>query len=495
MTLTKEELEKRVSILERKALREKKARILAENQLEKYSLNIYTANQSLERALASSQQKQLKLEYLSQTSSDVASEISLVEMISNMVKLTGNFCSANCGCFIVTKNGKEVNGNLTYGWHADENYQETGEFKAFIKGTLPLADLTILEAWIVSDIKHPQNSEPQGSLFYTNFELATDEIGWLIFINQNNEFDNKTRTVLNTSRQHFISGIRRRLTEVEILKRNTQLENSIDKLEKARRQLIQSEKMASLGQLAAGVAHEINNPIAFISSNMEVLKDYLADYKKLNEELKENFDQNSLLEASVYEAICKKIDLSYIEEDSDDLLQSNIEGLERVKEIINNLKCFSHSGDDILLEISLNTCILAALRITGNLFKYEHKVVNKITDSCPLILGNTGQLQQVFVNLFVNAAHAMESSGELTIDFTHEEEGITVHVSDSGKGMDESTLKKLFTPFFTTKPVGKGTGLGLSVSYAILEAHGAKITVDSKLNVGTTFNILFPVIS
>ena len=102
---------------------------------------------------------------------------------------------------------------------------------------------------------------------------------------------------------------------------------------------------------------------------------------------------------------------------------------------------------------------------------------------------------KVFVNLFVNAAHAMESSGQLTIDCNITKEGVLIHVTDTGSGMDETTLKQLFTPFFTTKPVGTGTGLGLSVSYAILEAHGAKITVDSKLNFGTTFNILFPVVS
>ncbi|MEP4891541.1 MAG: ATP-binding protein [Aliiglaciecola sp.] len=494
MTLSKEELEKRVSVLERKALREKKARQLAENQLEKYSLDIYEANQSLKAALAGSEQKQLELEYLAQTSNNVASEIPLKDMVSNIVELTAEFCSANYGLFIISEEGQWLTEKSPKVWSSQQGWQENNELKESIVGLLPVSDTNLAESWRSAQIDTPPLDEntPVNSIFYTSFEWSGNKIGWLAFLRPDTELQQELEVILNTAKEHLVSGIRRRLTDIRILQRNVQLQDSLSSLEKARRQLIQSEKMASLGQLAAGVAHEINNPIAFIRSNLEVLQDYLNDYKLLTSQMQASFKKDNTLEVSQFTEICKKVDLEYIEEDSEDLLQSNIEGLDRVKEIVDNLKGFSHSSDETLVETSLTKCIQAALKIAGNMFKYEHKVVNNVTTECPPILGNFGQLQQVFVNLFVNAAHAMEKGGLLTIDFTKIKEGVVVHVKDSGSGMDEETVSQLFTPFFTTKPVGIGTGLGLSVSYAILEAHGAQVTVDSKLNVGTTFNIKFP---
>lgn len=495
MTLTTEEFKKRISVLERKAARERKARNLAENQLEKYSLDIYEANQSLKSALAYSKHKQLELEYLGRTSSDVASELPIDEMITNILMLTGKFCSASYGFYIISKNGKEVDSKPSNAWCVEQGWHENKELKKLVNATLPLAESTILDSWVVSDvdINNLNNSQLLSSIFYSNFTLSDNKIGWLVFFSKNKSFEKEILSVLTTSREHLLSGIRRRLADVKILKRNEQLQDSLNKLKKARQQLIQSEKMASLGQLAAGVAHEINNPIAFIRSNMEVLKEYLVDYKLLNAKLKANFDKKTVLDTHLFDEICKEVDLEYIEEDSDDLLQSNIEGLDRIREIVDNLKCFSHSGDEVLTEMPINACILSALNIAGNMFKYEHTIENKLPDNCPLIIGNTGQLQQVFVNLFVNAAYAMEENkGQLTISCSKKEEGLVIHVQDTGSGMDKETISQLFTPFFTTKPVGTGTGLGLSVSYAILEAHNAQITVDSELNVGTTFNILFP---
>ncbi|MBU2879203.1 MULTISPECIES: sensor histidine kinase [Aliiglaciecola] len=497
MTLSKEELEKRVSVLERKALREKKARQLAENQLEKYSLDIYEANQSLKGALADSKQKQLELEYLARTSSDVASEIPLNDMISNIVMLTGEFCSASYGLLIISENGQDLSDKNKKVWSLEQGWQENSKAKELAVSLLPLCESTIMDSWLVSLVDNSEldQNRPINSIFYTNFAWSGSKVGWLAFLSEDEGIAEDFLPVLNTSKEHLVSGIRRRLTDIRILKRNVQLQDSLSKLEKARRQLIQSEKMASLGQLAAGVAHEINNPIAFIRSNLEVLQDYLNDYKQLNTQMQASFEKNKTLDISRFEDICKKVDLDYIEEDSEDLLQSNIEGLDRVKEIVDNLKGFSHSGDEALVETSLNDCIQSALKIAGNMFKYQHKIDNHMSTDCPLILGNSGQLQQVFVNLFVNAAHAMEDGGLLTIDYTKINDAVVIRIKDTGSGMDEETVNQLFTPFFTTKPVGVGTGLGLSVSYAILEAHGAQVTVDSELNVGTTFNITFPVIN
>lgn len=500
MKLSPKELETRVSVLERKAIREKKARNLAEIQLEKYSLDIYEANQSLKIALASSTQKQLELEYLANTSSNVASDATLNEMIAEMVNLTGVFCSSRYGLFVISEQGNEVIERTNQVWGKAQGWHKHDELKKFIINLLPFQQEKILDSWNNLHIEN-ESTFSNGTfnlISYTNVTLAGNQIGWIIFLNNSekcNQCNKDRHSALMTSRENLLAGIHRRLTDIKILKRNAQLQDSLSKLKKTRHQLIQSEKMASLGQLAAGVAHEINNPIAFIRSNMEVLKDYLSDYKLLSAEIAETIKKGNNLNASAFNDIREKFDLNYIEEDSDALLKSNLEGLDKVKEIVDNLKGFSHSGNEILVEMSLHQCILSALQVVGNIFKYKHTIENNVSGDCPLILGNAGQLQQVFVNLFVNAAYAMKDGGLLTINYSQNKENLIIHVQDTGSGMDNETVNQLFTPFFTTKPVGSGTGLGLSISYSILEAHGAEISVESKVNIGTTFSLKFPSIS
>jgi len=490
-----EQLNKRIEVLERKSAREKKARNLAEDQLERYSLEIYQTNQSLKNALVFSTKKKSELEYLGKASIGVASELPLNEMIGNMVELTCQYCSAEYGFYFVTENGVGVDGKLDKAWSKDNGWLGNSELQKLVNSNLPLNEPDVLESWLVSsvcDLKS-QPLKRFGWIFYMNFALSDGKIGWLAFLSKMDQVDEDIFPVLATARDHLISGIRRRLTDVRILKRNIQLQDSVNSLENAKRQLIQSEKMASLGQLAAGIAHEINNPMAFIRSNMEVLKEYLQDYKSLHDKLKSELEIHKNLDLSYFNTLSKKVDLGYIEEDSADLLISNIEGLNRVRDIVENLKSFSHTGDVKLVQVSLNQCVDAALQITGNVFKYEHQVENQLTDLCPLVLGNLGQLQQVFVNLFINAAYAMEGGGILNISHTEDNQRVIIHVRDNGSGMNEETIGKLFTPFFTTKPVGVGTGLGLSVSYAILEAHDAQVTVNTEIGSGTTFNLSFPV--
>jgi signal transduction histidine kinase len=500
LKLSPEELETRVSVLERKVIREKKARNLAEIQLEKYSLDIYQANQSLKIALASSTQKQLELEYLANTSSNIASDATLNEMIAEMVNLTGAFCSSRHGLFIISEQGDKVIEQTNEVWGKEQGWYKHDELKNFIINLLPFQQEKILDSWNSLHIEN-ESTFCNGTfnlISYTNFALTGNQIGWIIFLNNSEKCNkcNKDRhSALMTSRDNLLAGIHRRLTDIKMSKRNVQLQDSLSKLKKTRHQLIQSEKMASLGQLAAGVAHEINNPIAFIRSNMEVLKDYLIDYRLLSTEITETIEKDNNLNASTFNNIREKFDLNYIEEDSDDLLKSNIEGLDRVKEIVDNLKGFSHTGNEVLVEMSLYLCVSSALQVVGNIFKYKHTIENNVPEDCPLILGNAGQLQQVFVNLFVNAAYAMKDGGFLTINYSQNKENLIIHVQDTGSGMDNKTVNQLFTPFFTTKPVGSGTGLGLSISYSILEAHGAEISVESKVNIGTTFSLKFPTIT
>jgi signal transduction histidine kinase len=314
----------------------------------------------------------------------------------------------------------------------------------------------------------------------------------LAFFSRAEYLDEEALSVLSTAREHLLSGITRRITDVSIRKRTVELQDTVNRLEQAKRQLIQSEKMASLGQLAAGVAHEINNPVGFIRSNLEMLEEYLQDYQQLHALISQQLDVSGQLEAAQYKSLCEKIDLVYIQQDAKDLLASNLEGLDRVKEIVENLKTFSHSGDGKLDKIDIKACIEGALKIAWNALKYEHIVDNLLPEGLPEVLGNIGQLQQVFVNLFVNAAYAMSKGGKLTIKSKLTPGVLLVEVIDNGCGMDQKTLDQLFTPFFTTKPVGVGTGLGLSVSYAILESHNVDTQVLSTVGKGTQFSLRFP---
>lgn len=491
------ELEKRIAVLERKAIREKKARNLAESELERYSLEIYQTNQSLKSALAFSTKKQSELEYLGKVSLGVSSKLLLDDMIKNMVELTCRYCSAEYGFYFVTEKGLTVDGKRNKAWSSEHGWQSKSELQQLVNENLPLSETEVLESWFISPVSDDNNQHAKefGWILYMNFSLSGDKIGWMAFLSDMDLVEEEIFPILAMARDNLTSGILRRLTDVRILKRNVQLQDSVNKLESAKRQLIQSEKMAALGQLAAGVAHEINNPIAFIRSNMQVLQEYLEDYKKLHDEIRNELAVNKKLDAESFTSLCEKVHLAYIEEDSTDLLNSNIEGLNRVREIVENLKSFSHSGDVKQVQISINDCVETALKIAENIFKYEHQVDNQLTNSSPLILGSLGQLQQVFVNLFVNAAYAMEGGGKLSLFQTEDNHRLIIHVKDTGTGMDKETVEKLFTPFFTTKPVGVGTGLGLSVSYAILEAHDAQVTVDSEIGVGTTFNLSFPIVN
>ena len=488
-----EELQKRIALLERKAEREKKARNIAENQLERYSLEIYQTNQSLKSALAYSTKIRSELEYLGKSSMSIASELTLNEMIGKLVELTCEYCAAEYGFYFVTEYALEIGDTFNKAWSKELGWHCQSGLQRLIGDNLPFSKTDIVDPWFVSvanEVNH-HYLKPLGYILYLNFALSGGKTGWLAFWSQMELIDEDIFPVLATARDNLTSGIQKRLTDERILRRNIQLQNLVNDLEKAQRQLIQSEKMASLGQLSASVAHEINNPITFIRSNMEVFKEYLKDYKSLHDDIKSELVKHKNLGMTSFTAICDKFDLTYIDEDSAALLIANIKGLDRVRDIVEDLKSFSHAGDPKLIKVSLNKCVDAALRIAGNVFKYEHQVSNRMTGSCPLVLGDLGQLQQVFMNIFTNAAYAMRGGGKLSIWHTQDNQTVTIHIEDTGCGINEETITKLFTPFFTTKPFG--IGLGLSVSYVILEAHSAQVTVDSEVGLGTTFHISFPV--
>lgn len=275
--------------------------------------------------------------------------------------------------------------------------------------------------------------------------------------------------------------------------RNDELQTALDKIQEVQGQLVQSEKLASVGQLAAGVAHEINNPIGYINSNLTSLKNYVEDllelvaiYEKAESALTESEQLHQI------EGFKHKIDLEFLKSDVLDLLEESQEGASRVKKIVQDLKDFSHAGgDDDWQWANLHTCLDSTLNIVNNEIKYKASVIKKFGD-IPQAWCLPHQLNQVFMNLLVNAAHAIENEGAITVSTGAENDHIWVEVSDTGKGIAPEHINKIFDPFFTTKPVGKGTGLGLSVSYNIIKKHSGEIRLDSRIGEGTTFRIVLP---
>ena len=270
------------------------------------------------------------------------------------------------------------------------------------------------------------------------------------------------------------------------------LEEAYAELKTAQSQLLQREKMASIGQLAAGVAHEINNPIGFIMSNLTTLQKYaarLADFIKVvgglvqdcPDELRHNLGESK-----------KALKIDYVIGDMEDLVSESLEGAERVKKIVQNLKGFARLDEAQFSMADINAGIESTINIVWNELKYKAELIREYGD-LPRTMCNPGELNQVFMNILVNAAHAIEKKGMITVKTWYDSGDIYVSISDTGAGIPEDKIGRIFEPFFTTKEVGKGTGLGLSIAYDIIKKHKGEIMVESEVGKGTLFTIKIPV--
>jgi len=257
------------------------------------------------------------------------------------------------------------------------------------------------------------------------------------------------------------------------------------------KRLLQTAKLASIGELAAGVAHEINNPLGFVTSNCNTLSGYLESSMKYWAEL-EKLSRESNTASDAIEQLRKDYDVEYIEEDAKSLLGETLEGLERVSKIVVDLKSFARVDKQESEKASVNKLLEDALNLVRNETKYKLEIEKNLTE-LPEIDCYPSQLVQVFTNLFINASHATEEKGTLSITTSQRGKHVVIKVSDTGKGIPENILPRIFDPFFTTKEPGKGTGMGLSISYGIIEKHGGSITAESKVGKGTTFTISLPV--
>ncbi len=279
----------------------------------------------------------------------------------------------------------------------------------------------------------------------------------------------------------------------ELYLSNKQLQEVNDALHDQQRVMVQTEKMASLGVLAAGVAHEINNPLGYIYSNFSSLVEGLQDIQRFLNQA-DQLITNCTSVGQVQEAWREGLvlfDIAYLLSDYQNLAIETIEGLERVKQIVADLKSFTRQDDGTRTAVDINDCLRAAINILNNQTKY-HAQLSVDYGELPEISGYFGKLKQVFVNLIANANQAVEENGQIDIVSRVNNGFIEVVIRDDGHGIDEEHMKYLFTLFFTTKPVGQGTGLGLSISHNAVQEHGGDIEVESTLGVGTTFTVRIP---
>ena len=281
----------------------------------------------------------------------------------------------------------------------------------------------------------------------------------------------------------------------QINRQVAELQAANDKIADTQAKLIQSEKLASVGQLAAGVAHEINNPIGFVRSNLTTLTEYVETYQTL---LKTYQSLTSLSEdeRSGHITEIRKIedreDIEFINEDITELLKDSVDGTARVRDIVQGLRDFSHTGGQSRTRCDLNRCIETTLKIVKNGLQNKC-IIETSLQPVPEVMANTGEINQILMNLMVNAGQAVGDNGLITVKTAMHKNTVQIDIQDNGSGIDPSHLDKLFDPFFTTKPVGEGTGLGLAISYGIIQDHDGEIEVNSELGVGTTFTIRLPV--
>ena len=325
----------------------------------------------------------------------------------------------------------------------------------------------------------------QHAMLTTPVSTSTESYQLYIFSETIGAFNQHDITLM----QRFVSFAGNTISQFEkrnLLVKQKEMEEKQSNIEQV---LINSEKMASLGQMAAGVAHEINNPLSYIVSNIQNLAYNLEQFSHLINALKA---EKAIAQQPLADTL-QHYQFDELETDSSDIIAEMTEGADRVKEIVQGLRQFAHPDQTQIGDIDITELIDNTLRVAWNEIKYNANVEKNYNTEPVIITGRSTQLSQVFLNLFFNAAQAIcDKVGVISITTKADKKNAYITIADNGSGIDENKLNKIFDPFYTTKPIGQGTGLGLAISKAIIEQHSGQIRVESQLNQGTVFYITLP---
>lgn len=303
----------------------------------------------------------------------------------------------------------------------------------------------------------------------------------------------QTTAMLQRTRENMATEIdERRAAQSRLEQEKDEQRRLLRALEETHVQLLQSEKLASIGQLAAGVAHEINNPIGFISANLNTLRTWVRSLLDVIAAHDAALTQVQPATRDALTAMRGEADLDYVRDEIVTLIDESIDGAVRVRRIVQDLRDFSRPGSGEWSVVDIHAGLESTLNVVHNELKYKADIVREYGD-VPQVECLPSQLNQVFMNLLVNAAHAIPARGVITIRTSSDGEQVSIAITDTGTGMTPDVVRRIFDPFFTTKPVGQGTGLGLSVSHGIVERHRGAIDVTSEPGHGTTFCVRLPI--
>ena len=412
----------------------------------------------------------------------------------------------------------------TFQYMAKQKMQDLEIIIALLFSVMITIGITLVYILVLKPVKSLKQGAvllAKGDFNSTLPPVNKDEIGqltqaFLTMRNNLHEHQNNLRATLKETQTAKISlqskqqalnaeNIKTRRALHAVKTKTAELEQAHKELEQSHQQAIHAEKLASVGQLAAGIAHEINTPIQFVGDNTRFLQESFDDLIGLvavYEELGNAANEGKVLPELVARAraLSEEIEVDYLAEEVPSAISQSLEGVERVSKIVRSMKDFSHPGTDNLENVDLNNAIESTINVSRNEWKYVAEMVTEFDSTLTVVPCFLGELNQVILNMIVNAAHAIKDSrnetdplGTITISTKLNDNDVEIRISDSGCGMTEDVRKRIFDPFFTTKGVGKGTGQGLAIAYAVIvDKHKGKVSVESEPGKGSMFIIRLP---
>lgn len=486
-------LEARINSLERQLKRQKIARKNAEAFLETYSQDAYLANQALRKALKDSKKRERDLLFLNRTASQLGDAQSGQGFIFSALESAVEFSGASCGKAFIVKDGHLFIGQDSKVQRPDNKWISNPELANLLRNELPLDLQESYSHWCINVVVRPDSLKEARVLHFMH-EIAEREYAWLALLTYDDELEEEMLYVLDTTKHYLSFNSRYQNKKNKLSDKQDELQTIKKDRDSLEERLISADKMAMLGQLAAGIAHEINNPIGYVRSNTVVAKEIFNDYQSAMQRIGELCESAGGDIKEQFHEIQRGYSLQESANEIAEMFVESLDGIERIIEIVKALRSFSYPGSGKHVAISAIEAMNSAIRLTNNLHRYKNQVSLIAKEGDATFLGNAGQIQQVLVNFLTNAIYATPEGKHIFLHIEKSDTQVSLSVEDEGTGMSPDVLEKIFTPFYTTKPPGDGTGLGMSISMTIVEEHNGVIEIFSEEGKGTRVVVSFPLV-